>query len=54
MGIRTSYVSADIQRLLDCPHHELSDEALKKLKDWHLRKCDAISASLRIRENWQP
>jgi hypothetical protein len=52
MSIRTSYVKADIQRLLDCPHHELSYEALEKLRDWHLGKAHALNESLRIREHW--
>ncbi len=50
MAITSFGVPRDIQLLLDSPLHELSSEALLKLREWHLSRVAEIYGEITQRE----
>jgi hypothetical protein len=50
MAITSFGVPRDIQLLLDSPLHELSSDALLKLREWHLSRVAEIYGEITQRE----
>ena len=50
MAITSFGVPRDIQLLLDSPLHELSSEALLRLREWHRRRFAEIYGEITQRE----
>ena len=50
MAITSFGVPRDIQLLLDSPLHELSSDALLKLREWHLTRVAELYGEITQRE----